>query len=78
MTFPAMVLTVTERAADLVILDVEHDPRQSYSRSVDPRAMREARRILPRDGRQWALTSVNYDDPAPEGRALSRYHFVPT
>ena len=79
MTYPTMTATIADRSADRVTLDIEHDPAQSWSRAVDPCAMRKARTVLPRDGRQWAMTDADYSRPdAPTGRSVSRYTFEAT
>jgi hypothetical protein len=58
---------------------VEHDIAQSYSRSVQPRAMKEAKQTLPRrPGVQWELFDVDYDREyeAPDPRrTVSVYMF---
>ena len=73
----AMTLRVVERTADRFVLAVGHADWQSYSRAVDPRAMRAARATL-RDGRQWALIDADYDSvPCVDRRTESIYTFVP-
>lgn len=60
-----------------VLITVEHDPRQSYSRAVDPRAMKYARQVLGQwtPGAQWTLTGVDRAAAAPEGRAACVFRF---
>lgn len=59
-----------------VLVTVEHDPRQSYSRAVDPRATRYATEILRPRGGMWALSQVDRDQPVtPAGRALTVFRF---
>lgn len=72
MALPVMKVSHRMDAHEFVVA-VEHDPRQSYSRAVDPRALRYARTHL---RGQWKLTRCNYDAPAPEGRAVSEFHFA--
>lgn len=71
-------MRVTHQAdGPAVVVTVEHDPRQSYSRAVDPRAMKYARQVLAPVGGSWALADVDRDAPAPEGRAASVFRFEP-
>lgn len=74
MSYPAMTATVTERTATTATITVEHDIRQSYSKAVQPRAMKEARRNL-RDG-VWALAEVDYDMDTVGSRTSALYSFV--
>ncbi len=57
-----------------VIVTITHDPRQSYSRAVGPYATRRANVVLP-PGR-WALAGVDWDAPAPAGRAATAYRYT--
>lgn len=77
-----MNVTVRRDAhTDVVDIDIEHDVAASYSRAVDPRATREARKVL--RGR-WALVDVEYGidiaadgtDIAANGRCRSRFTYV--
>jgi len=47
---------------------VDHDPRASFSRSVQPAAMRRARQAIPA-GQQWALVSSGSPDGMPHPAA---------
>ena len=60
------------------VLTVEHERWQSYSRAVEPRAMREAPlfALFHKPTTTCTLVSVDHDGPAPEGRAVSVYAFV--
>ena len=75
MNYPAMTATVTERSATAATITVEHHIGQSYSRAVDPRAMKEARRVL-RDGHVWALVEVDYGMDTVGSRTSALYSFV--
>ncbi|PPK90208.1 hypothetical protein CLV92_1254 [Kineococcus xinjiangensis] len=74
--FPPMSATIT-RTADTVTVTVEHAPRQSYSRAVQPLAMRAAATV----GLALTLTGVNHDVTPPAewertGRCRSAYIFA--
>lgn len=80
-----MVTRVLERSSHILVLAVEHAAIQSYSRTVQPMAMREAGKRL-RDGRQWGLIAVDYQDEArddarpsvkPNDRCETIYTFKP-
>ena len=58
MKYPPMKAEMICRDGHEAEIHVEHDIAQSYSRSVDPRAMKEASRSLP-SGR-WELFDVDY------------------
>lgn len=76
MKFPPMTTTVHRPSPDVCDITVEHDVAQSYSRAVDPRAMKEARRTL-RDGRTWRLTDAEYGlERSAERRCASRFTFL--
>ena len=59
MSYPTMTAEVTRPEAWVAQITVEHDIAQSYSKAVQPRAMREARKVL---RGTWALTDVDYPD----------------
>jgi hypothetical protein len=76
-TFPPMTTSfvATDRGFDIV---VEHDEAQSYSRAVDPKAMRAAREAM-RQHRivtQVALVDVDYGGDPDDRRCRAVYHFV--
>lgn len=58
-----------------ILVTIDHDDSASYSRSVQPRAQREARAVI--TAGQWALVDVDYDQDTPEGdrrcRTVYRY-----
>lgn len=58
-----------------ILVTIDHDTIASYSRSVQPRAQREARQVI--TSGQWALVDVDYDQSSPEGdrRARSIYRY---
>jgi hypothetical protein len=70
-TLPPMVATVTRPGPSVLVVTVEHDPRQSYSRAVAPAATRKARTC----GLALTLVAVDYDAPAPAGRAGTAYRY---
>jgi hypothetical protein len=70
-----MTVTVPESIEPNVVrIAVTHHIRQSYSRAVEPRAMREARQRLV--GR-WGLFDVDYNDgkPTTGDRCTTVYKF---
>ena len=75
---PPMTATV-EHVEDVVTVTVQHDPRQSYSRAVKPRAMKAAGEA--RIPGTLTLETVDYDATrnglvdVPEGRTASVYYF---
>ena len=72
---PAMSVEIEHLDGDHVVIEVTHDPRQSYSRAVMPRAHRSARKVL-RGAWQCDHGEVEYDRPAPApGRCLTVYHY---
>jgi len=77
MKYPPMKAEMICRDGHEAEIHVEHDIAQSYSRSVDPRAMKEARRTLPRDGRQWALLDADYGVETIGDMCRSVYYFAP-
>ena len=74
MAYPPMTVEVVPGTpADEVHLLVRHHMAQSYSRAVEPRAMKEARNRLV--GR-WGLYDVDYDQvPTVGDRCGSVYKF---
>ncbi len=74
MRFPPMTVTVFRPSEGVCDITVEHDIAQSYSRSVDPRAMKEARKVL---RGTWKLTDAEYGlERSEERRTASRFTFV--
>lgn len=74
MKYPPMTVTVHRPSEGVCDITVEHDIAQSYSRAVDPRAMREARRVL---RGTWALTDTEYGlDRAEPRRTAARFTFI--
>lgn len=73
MVFPKMRVVVLLEGAECTI-DVVHHAAQSWSRSVDPRASKEARRVL-RDGRQWAWVDTEYGRADDGDMCVSRYFY---
>ena len=75
MSYPTMTTTTVEQTATALTLDVEHHIGQSWSRSVDPKAMRAARGLLRSGG--WELHDTNYGHGTREDetRSVSRYYF---
>lgn len=78
-TFPAkrhtMIVTADRPDPDRLVITIDHDARASYSRAVQPRAMREAKQRI-RPGERWGLHDVDYQD-SPNGDTYGRsvYHF---
>ena len=72
----AMIVTGVKPDADALTITIDHDARASYSRAVQPRAMREAKSHI-RPGEQWELHDANYDEPSPHGETYGRsvYYF---
>ena len=76
-----MTVTVRRPSYGVVDISIEHDVAASYSRAVDPRATREARRVL---RGTWRLTDVEYgldtdvdgNDIRPNGRCRSRFTYI--
>jgi len=61
--------TTVHQDGPVATVVVTHDPRQSYSRAVLPRAHRAARTAL---RGTWTVEDVDYDSPAPPvGRAVT-------
>jgi len=58
----------------IATVTVEHHVSQSYSRAVDPRAMREAKARLPR-GRAWELYDAEYGHDTNGDRTCSTLYF---
>jgi hypothetical protein len=68
-----MTCRVVEQTADTLVLAIEHADHQSFSRAVDPRAMREARKRITGT---WALIDATYGhDVARPRRCESIYTF---
>ena len=73
MTTPKMTATIEYPGQGHTTITIEHDIAQSYSRSVDPKAMKVARQTL---RGTWALTDVDYGlERAAPRRTASRFHF---
>lgn len=77
--FPPMTVTVRKDPHTAVVdITVEHDVAQSFSKAVDPRAMKEARKpgvLTP--GMSWTLTDAEYGlERSEERRTASRFTFV--
>lgn len=62
-----MVVASTKLDPSTIVLTIDHDPRASYSRAVDPRAMREMRQNHARPGEVWELRDADYSQPSPMG-----------
>ena len=62
---------VEEVTTSRIVVAVYHDPARSYSRSVIPRAKREATRILRGVGGRWATTDIDFDRPLHVGNAVT-------
>lgn len=79
MKYPPMKCeTIRDRGnGDEVTIHVTHHVAQSWSKAVDPRAMKEARQTLPRDGRQWALLDTDYGVETIGDMCRSVYYFAP-
>lgn len=73
--YPAMTATVSYPVpGQLARVDVTHDPRQSYSRSIQPRAMKAARQVL---RGVWVMCTIDYRNECPAtGRCVTTYYFV--
>ena len=56
-------------------IEVRHDPRQSYSRAVQPKAFRLARQVL---RGVWALTDVDHGPSLPADWYETGYRSVTT
>ena len=73
-----MVVTVTKPEVGVVEITIEHDVAASYSRAVDPRMMREARKpgvLTP--GMNWTVTDREYGlERSEERRTASRFTLV--
>ena len=72
--YPAMTAEVSFPVpGQLARVDITHDPRQSYSRSIQPRAMKAARQAL---RGVWVMCTIDYhnEDPAT-GRCVTTYYF---
>jgi hypothetical protein len=70
----AVATTVTP---EVIVVTVYHDPARSYSRSVLPRAKRVTAGIIKGQGRNWAMTEVDYDQPRVIGNAVTVATFRP-
>ena len=74
MRFPAMDAVLSRQGGNVATVTVEHHIGQSYSRAVDPRAMREANARLPRD-RAWELYDAEYGHDTDGDRTCSTLYF---
>jgi hypothetical protein len=70
--YPKMETRVHEQEVDRLVLVVTHDQAQSFSRAVDPCALREARKLVRGD---WALIDVAYAEVKNGKRCDSFYYF---
>lgn len=73
MNYPPMQVDTVCRDGHEAEIHVIHDIAQSYSRSVDPRAMKEARRSLPYG--RWELFDVDYGVETIDRRCRSVFHY---
>lgn len=70
---PPMKARTVERSENVCLIEIEHDPRQSYARAVDPRAMKHARQTL--RGRGWTLIYADYAGEITDNRCTAVYRF---
>ena len=77
MKFPAMDAVLSHdrfAGATTATVTVEHHIGQSYSRAVNPRAMREANARLPRY-QAWELYDAEYGHDTDGDRTRSTFYF---
>lgn len=67
---PPMIVAGNKPDPDTLLITIDHTADQSYSRAVDPRAMRAAREHI-LGGERWALVDADYGQPTTvtDGRA---------
>jgi hypothetical protein len=69
-----MVVETTRPDETTIVVDIVHGDAQSYSKAVQPRAMKAARQAIVAG--QWGLADVDYDQPNPAPhRARTVYRF---
>jgi hypothetical protein len=75
MKYPKMKTTVVEQTSTTIVLDIEHAASQSWSKAVDPKAMRVAKGLI--TGGNWAMvdTTYGFGGPRDDSRSVSRYYF---